>query len=430
MASHNQVNEQAKHHGISRVKENTVIRNNIDYTDEPTAEETAYFRAEARAYKYQPPEPRAQPNSPEFRGWGIPPHFATPLDAYDYVLADFRKREANLHFHDPRDERRYVPLHPMWQWHITAAVKAHFIWFKKSAGGQYINRFFEVQEARPFHSGYIYYFKDPDAPHCNPQPIQPGEMRIFRSWERMREPACPGVFFKYEERPFMQMCKAMEKYRSPHAENPREPLNEFNEDIFNWVSESIQHWLDTSKVDIRTPFYKEDRLSGIQWVAEQTNPDGSPTYSSIHRVRAYEQESYHNHNEGPVRAYRLQAVDEKGRPYGEVRWVPGAPILIERKLDYDRRMGATDADIEETYQCRACRKTRTCTPHTGREKVCCNCYAKEVESGTDRPTLSRCTMLPECKGCPDQIRDNTALVNLKQRWNRPRSTGPIPGRPR
>lgn len=409
-----------------------MIRHNADPLDIPTREEVAHYQSEMEAYTYSPPRD-GRP------GWGIPPHREAPDDAIDYVIAQLRERghevglNLRLYHHDPRDKDRYQRIHPRYTWAITFATMAHFAWFKTGPGAQYINRFYGVQEVPPFHDSSVYIF----APGNGDRMLEllPGQLRIFRQWDRVTNPACPdGPMWErladpddprsvVRERPFIQMVRLIEEYRSPFASDigPMESESDIeghhNEKLFELASKYIAEWLGKADADPRVPFPKRDRISGPQWVRSQKHRNGAPFWGGIEKLIEYHNDSYNNHSPGPVRAYRLQADN------GGVRWCPSSEIKIVPQIDYRRvNQQESEEEIQDRFHCRGCRHTRSCVPYTQRmgEKLCCHCYAKEFEIGTEMPTLNRCTMLPECKACPDNIEDKSSLVRLRQSWNRPR----------
>jgi hypothetical protein len=390
---------------------------NVGPRDLPTAEDAAYWRAEREAYIYQAPNPHAPQDSPEFRGWGIPPHRAAPPDALDWVIGKYREDDLDLYHHDPRDKDNYVPLHPKFAWALAAATMAHFAWFRTAPGARWINRFFGVQEIAPFFEGYAYFWVDPSSPNADP-PQLTGNLRIFRQWERCVEPPCPGVGSQRDGKPFDQMVKLLESYRSPYASEPGEHM----EEVFSWVSLRIRDWFLEPRAEDRWPFYKKGRISGAEWIKQQQRSDGTPFYEAIDRIVRYHRAAYANQSPGPVRAYRFE--DQRGNVY----WCAGNEIRVVPLIDVHKvfRHDMNEKQLAEVFSCRGCRRTRSCVPYTKRDHLCCNCYAREIEQGTSMPTLDKCTMLPECKACPDRIDSNAGLVSLKQRWNRAPRTGPIP----
>jgi hypothetical protein len=407
---------------------------NVGPRDLPTAEDSAHWRTEREAYIYSPPNKYAPADSPEYSGWGIPLSRSAPTDAIDWVIATFREEELDIYHHDPRDRERYIPIHPKFAWTLALATMAHFAWFKTPVGGQYLNRFFGVQEVEPFFSGYAYLWVDPQNPQSNPTELIPKTLRIFRQWERVADPACPGAFHKKGDRSFIQMTKLFETYRSPLApdigsmRSERELEAQHNEEVFDWVSEALQRWLINPKSDDQKPFHRKGRISGPEWVRNQKNSNGSSTYGALDKIVQYHRSAYANKSPGSVRAYRIQAVDRNGTPHGDVRWCAGNEIRVIPRMDYHRsfKRDMDERTIAKTFGCRGCRHTRSCVPHTGRDQLCCHCFGKEIESSTSTQVLGRCTMLPECKACEDRIDNNTGLVNLKQRWNRDVRTGPVP----
>lgn len=368
----------------------------VNPRDIPTSEDSAYWRSERMAYH-------------------IPPNREAPIDAIDFVVAKYRENDLDIYTHDPRD-RNYEALHPKFTWALASATMAHFAWFKTIPGAHWINEFFGVEEVSPFYEGYCYYWVDKSSPNADPIRLteETGSLRIFRQWERSIEPPCVGG--NSPNRPFVNMVKLFEEYRSAHSHDP----GEHSEEVFNWVSITIRDWFLEPQTNERWPFYKQGRISGSEWVRQQKRSNDSPFYEAIQRVAQYH---HSNHtNAGPVRAYRIEDVR------GNVHWCPGTEIRIIPTVDYHRRFngGFSEAQVIQTFTCRGCRHVRTCVPYTNDELLCCNCYAKEIEQGTDMPTLNQCTMLPECKACPERIDSNSSLISLKQKWNRSPKIRPVP----
>jgi hypothetical protein len=391
---------------------------NVGPRDIPTPDDTAYYREEREAYTWSPPNPHAPKDSPEYVGWGIPPNRAAPIDAVDWVLGHYRQEELKLFDHDPRDRNRYVPLHPKFTWALAAATFAHFDWFKTGPGGQYINRFFGIQEVDPFFDGFVYFWKR--RPEDDPYQLTSGNLRIWRQWERVVEPACPGDRHDNpKKQPFDQMKRLLTHRRSPYA---RTEPPEHMEEVFNWVSDFIRRWFLESQVDESWPFYRKGRLSGAEWVRRQKQDDGSPVWEALSKIAGYHRANYQRRSPGPVRAYRFQRKD------GRVYWCSDNEMGVMPLTDYHRKLkrDMNDQQVTAKFGCRACRHVRSCVPSTGNDHLCCHCFSKEVEHGTDRPTLDRCTMLPECRTCPDRIDSNSDLVRIKQSWNRSPRTGPVP----
>lgn len=398
---------------------------NANATDIPTEDDLAYWTNEIAAYEYHPPNPGVPSDRVEYGGWGIPPDRLAPKDAVDYVLGKYREEELDLYHHDPRDEYKYTAIHPMYKWTIISAVWAHFLWFRTKPGAAWILQFFGVQEVEPFYSACIYQWVDPRQEELHtlkpPEFDQDGRMKpgfvklqIFRQWERVVHPACPGETTRGKDTPFDQMTKLLEQYRDPLARDP----GEWKEKVFNWVSEKIRNWFLEPSADDRWPTYRRGRLSGTQWVRALERSQGKPFYEALSKIAKYQHASYRN--KSVIRAYRIQDAN------GGVHWCAGSEMRIIPKLDYHQiQKDLTDDQLESEFGCKGCRHRRTCVPHSGSEGFCCHCYAQQIEQGTHMPTLDLCTMIPECKNCPDRIDSNTVLINLKQKWNRGPSS-PIP----
>lgn len=407
---------------------------NVNPTDIPTPEDSSYWNAEAAAYEYTPPNPGAPLDSPDRWGWGIPLDRLACTDAVEYIICKYREEELDLYVHDPRDEHRYSGLHPKFKWPIVAAVFAHFLWFRTRPGGQWINNFFGIQEVKPFFEGYAYSWVDPNLNELHEIPpmredqfnnIVKGtvQLRIFRQWERIIEP----VITQDNLEPLDQMKNLLNSrtptqdiraYRNPYARRP-EP---WKDGVFLWVSKQLQRWFLEPKAEEHWPTHKRGRISGAGWVRSLEASPGVPVFGALSKIAAYHSASHEGKLNGPVRAYRIEDSNRR------VHWCAGNEMRVIPKLDYHRNilMDKTETELQQMFGCTSCRSTRSCVPFTGREKMCCSCYAKQLEQGSIMPTLDRCTMLPECQRCTDSIDSNSRLISIKQQWNRQPHRGPIP----
>ena len=395
---------------------------NVSPRDLPTADDASHWRCEREAYSYHAPNPRAPQDRPDFKGWGIPPHSAAPMDAIDWVIGKYREDDLNIYKHDPRDRNSYVPVHPAFTWSLAAATLAHFVWFRTGPGAEWINNFFGVQEVDPFFEGYTYYWaaRSKDAPNADPIEIRPGlgKFKIFRQWERVVDPACPGQAKGSAESPFQQMVKVLECYRDPLAPEP----GQHDEGVFDWVSDCLRRWFLEPAAEDRWPFYKKGRISGPEWVRQQTRSDGSPFYEAIDKIIKYHHAAYTSRTPGTVRAYMF--ID----PSGRIFWCGSNEMGIVPKVDDHRvfKKDMTEEQINKKFFCQSCRHIRSCVPYTTQDHLCCFCFAKQIEGGSEMPTLNKCTMTPECSKCPDVIDSNNSLVSLKQRWNREPKLSEVP----
>ena len=394
---------------------------NVNPTDIPTPDDLQYWAEEAAAYQFQPPNPHAPKDSPEYAGWGIPKDRLAPADAVEWVICKYREEKLDLHCHDPREEYRYSAVHPKFKWALVEAVFAHFLWFRGADGGQWINNFFGVQEVKPFYKGYDYKWINPRTKQVHdllpPRHDRYGELlpdsvglRIFRQWERRNLPP----IYENETEVFKQMTKLMRanspvngwSNRSPRARPPGEQLH----GVYRWVSRQLQEWF-VKPASESWPVYKKGRINGAQWVRSLEVAPGQPVFGALAKIAHYHSASYQDRTPGPIRAYRIEQD-------GKVHWCAGNEIRIMPKTDALKLANRPGLDKAlEEYSCTGCRRTKTCVPYNSREKLCCSCYSTQLEQGTNRPTLDLCTMLPECKRCPDSIDSNTRLTNLKQQWN-------------
>jgi hypothetical protein len=403
---------------------------NVNPTDIPTPDDLQYWAEEAAAYKYQAPNPHAPKDSPEYRGWGIPESRLAPPDAVEWVICKYREEKLDLHCHDPREEYRYSAVHPKFKWALIEAVFAHFLWFREMEGGQWINNFFGIQEVKPFYKGYRYKWINPKTKKISDllppeydrdRKLLPDsvELRIFRQWERSNLP--PFQFIDSDKDVFRQMTKLMQ-VRTPEQgwsnRNPRaRAAGEQLPGVYKFVSKMLQEWFALAAPKERWPIYKNGRITGAQWVRSLEVAPRVPVFGGLAKIAHYHNASYRERTAGPVRAYRIQQG-------GNVHWCAGNEMRIMPKTDALRM--ANQPGLEEAlkeFHCSGCRRTKTCVPHNSREKLCCNCYSTQLEQGTNRPTLDLCTMLPECKRCPDNIESNSRLTTLKQRWGGTNRTG-------
>lgn len=377
---------------------------NVNPTDIPTPEDAAYWAEEIAAYSHLPPE------------------LLAPRDCVDYVLGKYREDELNLYHHDPKDEYHYMALHPMFKVSLITAVWAHFLWFRTDPGAQWILNFFGVQRVRPFYDGYIYYkiipgtqeaFElEPPAHDNSGQLVKGYDLWIYRQWERLVDPPCS----EQNNAPFKEMVELLDRNRKGGAR----VAGEWKERVFYWVSERVRNWFLEAQANDRWPNYRRGRTTGAEWVRGVERSKGVPFYQALAKIAKYHHHSYKSRSSAPVRAYMGRA------PGQSWEWFDGSALRVVPRTDDCRLFkGWTEDQVSKTFRCGSCRRVRSCVSGTT-EGLCSNCYAKQVELGTSMPTLDRCTMLPECKACPDRIDSNTALVNLKQKWNREPRRGPVP----
>lgn len=385
--------------------------------DRPTAEEERFWAQEADYFLFKEGNPRAPQDSSDYTGWGIIPSKLPPPDALSYLIGHFRQDELGIRNHD-RHRSDYTPLHPMYRWSFLCACMAHFLWFRTAAGAKWIMRLYGFEEVQPFHEGYAYFLIDKNtgtpshlaAPTYQQDPHRPSkrklvdgvEIRIFRTWERNLDPPCAVT----NKAPLDEMKKLLTRVRSPYA---RDEIAFPEDQVFFWVSEILRDWFLEASPDKDWPTRKPDRIVGWQWVKNLERAPGVKFFEPMEQIQLYK-----------GRAYRLQD------PRGGVYWCGGKDIRIVPLKDlYREQKVLTEAQVEDMFRCKNCRKQKACTPVTGDQHRCCHCYGVELEQG-DRPMLNRCTMDRECKACPDVITSNTDLVTLKQRLNRPVQTRPVP----
>ena len=408
---------------------------NPNPTDLPTPEDTAYWDAEFSAYHYQPPNPRVESGTPEFFGWGIHPGRLAPKDAVEFVIGMYRESpDIGLFHHDPNDTYRYEGLHPQYKFTLVSAVWAHFLWFTTPDGGEWINNFCGKQEVKPFYDGYNYYHMNSQTQEA--QPLLPPtyhngrlahgstELRIFRSWDvEMTEPVRPDRPEVFDS---MRMLLGQLRPNQSWADSPRirSPYAtgtiECKEKVFAWVSKMVYKWFQQPKANDAWPVYRQGRILAGHWISRLEVAPGVPMFGALSKLAKYQHADYRKQSPGPIRAYRIQESD------GSVRWCSGNEIRIVSKVD-DLKVfrGASEEEVSSQFRCKGCRRSKTCVSPGVREGLCSNCYARQVEAGGHIPTLELCTMLPECKRCPDSIDSNTRLVNLKQEWNRGPRRGPV-----
>lgn len=395
---------------------------NVNPTDIPTPADLQYWAEEAAAYKYQAPNPHAPKDSPEYVGWGIPEGRLAPPDAVEWVICKYREEKLDLHCHDPREEYRYTAIHPKFKWALIEAVYAHFLWFRQAEGGQWINNFFGIQEVKPFYKGYNYKWINPSNKkisdllppvrnHKGELTPDSVELRIFRQWERSNLPP----IYDIQSDVFKQMTKLMHartpssgwSNRNPRARAPGEQLP----GVYKFVSTMLQKWFAQATAQERWPTYKSGRITGAQWVRSLELVPGVPVFGALSKIAHYHSASYRDRTPGPIRAYRIQQD-------GHVHWCAGNEMRIIPKTDAIRIANPPDLDKQlAAFSCTGCRRTKTCVPYNSKDQMCCSCYAMQLEQGTSRPTLGLCTMLPECKRCPDSIDSNSKLTRLIERSN-------------
>jgi hypothetical protein len=189
----------------------------------------------------------------------------------------------------------------------------------------------------------------------------------------------------------------LRKARNPNAS---ELIAEATPNMYFWVSEQLRDWFAEPAANKRWPTYKPDRISGPQWTRNLESRPGVPFFGALQQVEIHK-----------GRAYRLKDRE------GTVLWCGGSDIRFVLRSDYARtHEELSDHVIEGIYRCSSCGKTRTCTPVTKHQKMCCNCFGSIVEKD-QRPTLDWCTM-KECKHCPEHLESAADLINLKNRLNR------------
>lgn len=390
-------------------------------TDRPTPGEEQMWAEEAEYFRHREPDPRAPRNSQESLGWGIPTELLPPPSAVEYVIAKYREQQLQIHEHDPKSQR-YIPIHPMYKWSFVLVCMSHFLWFRTKSGAAWVNRFFGVEEVKPFYEGYAYFWVDPEArepklkegsllvPPTYKEDAITGrkdlvsgvELRIFRQWEKNLEPPCSMS----NQEPIEEMKKLIQRYRAPYAKRDLAmPKNE----LFMWVSEILRDWFMEQQPSKDWPTRKPNRIVGWQWVHNLERGPNEKFFEAMQKTALYR-----------GRAYRLK--DHTGGVY----WCSGKEIrIVPLKELYRLENRMSEAEVEAMFRCPNCRKVRACTPATGDAHRCCQCYAVEMERG-ERPTLMKCTMDRECKACPEVIGSHTELVELKNRLSRPARTAPVP----
>lgn len=376
----------------------------IDALTRPTADEVQQWREEQDHFLYFAPIPHAPPNSEERLGWGIPEDRIAPDDCVRYVICKFRESDLDLYHHDPNDRGNYVPIHPKFGWSITEAVYAHFAWFATYPGAQWVNQFFGVQDVEPFRNHSVYCWVNPDDPSDSIE-LTPelGHLSIFRPWDRDNKPPTRQPKFNGMT-PFEQMSQVMDYFRRPSA--PKAPTR--SEELYTWVSEQILGWFSEEKPNAQWPYPSSKRITARQWMMDQ------PRFEGVRKIHRYHQEAYDRRSSAPIRAYRW-IPKESGLPI----WFGSDQMAVIPLTDWHRkfRHDMTEPQVQDAFRCSSCRQVRPCLPETSKEGLCVHCYAVQVERGTDMPTLERCTMLPECKACPQRIDSRTALIQLRNRLN-------------
>ena len=384
--------------------------------DLPSNEEDSRWTEEGNAFLYVPPNQQAASGSAEFRGWGIHPAKLPPPDAVSFVIGKFREEEHSLRDHDRRSSS-FKPMHPAYRWGFISACTAHFLWFRSPAGAKWVMRMFGVEEVPPFYEGYAYFWMDQKTGGSAllPKPtydagrnptrrkvVDGVELRIFREWEKNYDPPCSQT----NRGPVEEMKTLMNSYRNPYM---RQDTAYPSDDLFFYVSEILRDWFLENKPDRNWPTVKADRIVGWQWVQQVEREPGVKFFEALQQVGARR-----------GRAYRLKDAQ------GGIHWCSGSDIRIVPLKDVYLEQGMmSEEKVDAFFVCQSCRKRKACTPYTGENRLCCHCFAVEVERDP-RPTLMKCTMDRECKRCPDVLNTHQELVQLQSRLSRPARTGPVP----
>lgn len=366
------------------------------YTDRQgfDPEKVQYWANQMALFNYHPPDGN------DGREWGIPSHLKTPADCIDYVVGVFKREMggvtvSRLAVRDPADEPKIIPNA---RFQLIMTCHAHFLWFRTKEGARYIMSLQGVEEVAPFSEGYVYYYVDPSGKRFEVSERTGMKLRVFQPRQRNYEP--PIVSGNLGDTTIQQMKVILERCRSPLASTDRSWQAEPG--LYRWVSSKIHDWLSEPKVDYDFPFEKRDRISGPQWIKSAVRSDGQPLFNAIGKVEAFKD-----------RAYRIE--DSTGGTF----WCTPRQIDHFGKVEVARNEGMPDDQVGGFWRCDSCGQIRTCTTPTTSNgqpaKYCKHCIGHFVEKDL-RPSLEWCTYR-ECKGCPDYIRSQDELVQIRTRLN-------------
>ncbi len=375
-----------------------MAQTNYDYhrAQPPTREEIAFFENQLRTFVYRPPTPAATSEAGR-RGWGFHPHLAPPIDCYEFIAAHVKRQF---------DQRLTEPLRPEVRYSLLTILMAYFAWLRTEEGTRWLLAIYGIFIV-PAHPGYAYFYE-------SERLLEPQfGLRIYQIDRHARTLHPPEEF--YGPKLIDKMKELLESHRDPNA---REPCRHASEGMWKFVGGWLRNWLAEPKADLHWPTSKPDRFSGYAW-AKGLMRFGSET-ERVWNVIGFAE----NILEG--RLYRIQ------RPAWEERFVAGVvrrvppekPGVIwsdRQKIravpldDLDKHLTVPLQTIEARYKCQSCGHLRSCTAAAAKERLCMNCRGTQLESD-ERPSLNWCRYR-ECRACPQYLRTNDDLVNLRSSLN-------------
>ena len=371
------------------------------YTITPSApvthEELERWRREKSYFDFQPPNPHAPENSPEHKGWGLPPQYWPPKDAVEFVTFMFKRDVAQR----PQGEQ----LRPEFKWSIVVTCVAYFLWLRTKPGYDWLMRFYGVEEIPPFWDGYAYIYVDPktNTPvHITREASI--SLRIFRACERAVDAPISSAYDELAD----EMQGLVNEARNPRA---AEPVPEPPGDMYYWVANQLRTWfhnpayIPDPQTGHQVTLNRKGKLSGYQWAKTFERRKGVLFYEALDKVETL-----------AVRAYRLKD------PRGGLMWSGIRSMKLVPLVDvYRHQRTMAEHELDNTFRCSSCQKMRSCLPLTNEYKLCCACFGRQMETD-DRPTLKWCTYrecaVPKETGCPMYIDSESDLIALKNRLNR------------
>jgi hypothetical protein len=357
-----------------------------------TPEEKARWARESNYFNFQPPQQNAPVGTTAAAGWGIPQAFMPHGDAFERVMAMFKREVAGVGLNEP--------LRPEYKWSVLSVCMAHFLWFRTPAGARWVLKFFGYEERPVLFDAYAYLYVSRDSAKKNEHLIRLAkdggvDLRIFRRCERVLDSPVKEAF----DEVITDMQMLMQRARDPHAQ---EPIAEASGDMYHWVSEQLRDWFLEDRPNKHWPTEKANRMSGKQWAETLKRHNGQYFYEAMEKVQLYK-----------TQAYRLK--DASSPPL----WCGGPDMRVIPLQEYFPRYECnrfTEHQLDNIFRCSSCNKVRSCTPMSGDHKMCSNCFGSIVQKD-DRPALDTCTM-KECNKCPAHLSGRGDLVNLKNRLNR------------
>lgn len=334
----------------------------------------------------------------EFAQFDFPSWCYPPVDAWDYMLAEYKKMR-KLH--------QQSTIQPNEKYSLRVVSFSFFAWLFSEDGTQWLLNLFGIEEVKP-HAGYRYWFGG--KPHTSEGTLIGKEtessIRVYtkNSINRFAEPPSE------QDGAIDEMKTILVKvYKHKRAKAPKFPTP----GMWNWLLGALRNFF-TEPADKHWPYSKPDRIHGIQWAQQVKDPE-CPSSTMWDAVT--ETEKFH------PRAYRIEQR-------GGVIWCGRTHIYTEPMDAFMYREGIKaikrgdvnfDEDelgnlIKNDFRCESCDAIIPCVskaqgPQGSVERLCENCFGSQ-ENGS-HSALDNCTYT-ECYQCPNFIRTPDDLKNLKQ----------------